>query len=343
MDFNGYPANGNEQARIPRVPTNGMRRRKMYNFQSFLQDLSWNTGIKFKLILEDGTSMHSSIKEPESLETLRVIIALGTTKATLEIPKSQEGCTSLLKYTIENKYREFFSMREQSLIEILQGKEVSSDKIEKSLPFLSKGCTLFLVVVDGSRYESLNIIRQLYSESEVVSFVYNDAIVVLGAFEEISEHAKSIQGSIVSDLYCRCYVSYGSTTYNISDVRRAYEEARECIVLSKSFGIKDEIFFYDKMLFEKIIFNIKYEVKEELLSRFRDKFNQFDSEMINTIEEFVDCDLNISDAARKLYVHRNTLIYRLDKITKETGFDIRNFKEATVFIIAFLVWKENNK
>jgi len=69
--------------------------------------------------------------------------------------------------------------------------------------------------------------------------------------------------------------------------------------------------------------------------------NDFDSEMINTIEEFVNCGLNISNAAKKLYVHRNTLIYRLDKIYKETNFDIRNFKDATVFAIAFLIWKEN--
>jgi DNA-binding PucR family transcriptional regulator len=125
-------------------------------------------------------------------------------------------------------------------------------------------------------------------------------------------------------------------------MKKAYEEAKECLILSKNFGIKEEIFYYDKILFEKIVYNINPEVKTELLNKFRDKFNMFDSEIINTIEEFVNCGLNISDAARKLYVHRNTLIYRLDKISKETSFDIRNFKEATVFIIAFLVWKENN-
>jgi sugar diacid utilization regulator len=232
-------------------------------------------------------------------------------------------------------------MREQSLIEILEGKELSGDKIEKNFPFLSKGCTLFLVSVDGSRYEALNIIRQLYTESEAVSMLYKDSIVVLGVFDEIDEHAKSIRESIVSDLYCKCYVSYGSLNYNVRDMKKAYEEAKECFILSKNFGIKEEIFYYDKILFEKIVYNINPKVKAELLNKFRDKFNMFDSELINTIEEFVNCGLNISDAARKLYVHRNTLIYRLDKITKETSFDIRNFKEATVFIIAFLVWKEN--
>lgn len=314
----------------------------MYNFQSFLQDLDLNTGIKFNLKLEDDTILYSGTKSAASSKLISEVISLGSSKAVLELGEDYKNCTSLLRYTIENKYREIFSMREQSLVEILEGKEVTADKLERNLPFLSKGCTLFLINVDGSRYEALNIVRQLYTEGEAVSMLYNDSIVVLGAFDEVNEHAKSIRESIVSDLYCRCYVSYGSTIYNARDIKRAYEEAKECLILSKNFGIKEEIFYYDKILFEKIVYNINQKVKAELLNRFRDKFNLFDSEMINTIEEFVNCGLNISDAARKLYVHRNTLIYRLDKITKETGFDIRNFKEATVFIIAFLVWKENN-
>lgn len=312
----------------------------MYNFQSFLQDLDSNTGIRFNLKLEDGELMHSGIAA--NSDNVSAVIILGSSRAILELPKEYSNCTSLLRYTIENKYKEIFSMREQSLIDILEGKELSADKLERNFPFLAKGCTLFLVSVDGSRYEALSIVRQSYTEAEAVSMLYDDSIIVLGAFDETEEHARSIRESIVSDLYCRCYVSYGSTIFNVRDIKKAYEEAKQCLILSKNFGIKEEIFYYDKILFEKIVYNINPEVKLELLNRFRDKFNLFDSEIINTIEEFVNCGLNISDAARKLYVHRNTLIYRLDKITKETGFDIRNFKEATVFIIAFLVWKENN-
>lgn len=315
----------------------------MFNFKSFLQDLNSNTGIKFRIVLEDGAQMYSSLGDAENSKTTSALISLGNSKATLEVPGDEENCISLLRYTIENKYREIFSMREQSLIEILEGKEVLSDKVEKDFPFLSKGCTLFLISVDGSKYEALNIVRQLYTEAEAVSFVYKDNIIILGVLDEINEHARSIRESVISDLYCRCYVSYGNVIYSAKDIKKSYEEAKECFLLSKTFGIKEEIFCYDKILFEKIVYNIDSKVKNEILNRFKDKFNIFDSEIINTIEEFVNSGLNISDAARKLYVHRNTLIYRLDKITKETGFDIRNFKEATVFIIAFLVWKENNR
>lgn len=315
----------------------------MYNFHSFLQDLSCSTGIEFNLIHEDGTPLYLGIKDEENSKASEIEISLAGSKADLIIPVQYENCTSLLKYTIENKYKEIFSMREQSLIDVLEGKEISYDRVEQNFTFLSKGCTLFLISVDGSRYEALNIVRQLYTESEAVSFLYNDRIVVLGVFEETEEHAKSIRESIVSDLYCKCYISYGNIIYNAKDVKKAYEDARECLLLSKNFDIKEEVFFYDKMLFEKIVYNIDDKVKRELLDKFKNKFDKFDSELINTIEEFVNSDLNVSDAARRLYVHRNTLIYRLDKITKETGFDIRNFKEATIFIIAFLVWKESRQ
>jgi Regulator of polyketide synthase expression len=314
---------------------------EMHNFQSYLQDLSVNTGIKFNIVTEDESTLYSGINKAQSSELIIRQLNLANLRASIVLPKEFENCFTLLKYTIENKYKEIFTQREQLLVGILEGKNISQDKIDREFPFISKGSTLFLVTVDGSKYEALNIIRQLYSEGEVLSLVYGDNIIVLGVFEEINEHARSIRESIVSDLYCKCSVGYGNKILNIRDLKKAFEEAKGCFILGKNFGIKEEIFFYDKMLFEKIVFNISPDVKLELLTKFKEKFNLFDSELINTIEEFINCGLNISDAARRLYVHRNTLIYRLDKITKETGFDIRNFKEATVFIIAFLVWKEN--
>jgi DNA-binding PucR family transcriptional regulator len=313
----------------------------MYNFRSYLEDLSEGTGIDFNLFGEDGTVYFESVKEAKSSGALEFDVILGKHKAKVITDKKYEICTSLLKYSIENKYRELFSMREQSLVDILEGKEVGVDKLEKNFSFLSRGCTLFLVSVDGSRYEALNIVKQLYNEQDVISMIYGENIVVIGSFEEVSEHARSIKESIVSDLYCRCHVSFGETVYSAEGIKKAYEDAKECMTLGRKFDIKGEIFDYTEMLFEKIVYSISDKVKKELFDGFKDKFGIFDSEMVNTIEEFVNCGLNISDASRKLYIHRNTLIYRLDKIYKDTGYDIRDFRQATVFIIAFLVWKEN--
>lgn len=313
----------------------------MYNFKSYLQDLSEGTGIKFNLTGEDGTVYYDSNVESRDCEIFEFNVVLGKQKAEVKTEKKYEICTPLLKYSIENKYRELFSMREQSLIDILEGKEVGIDKLDKNFSFLSKGCTLFLVSVDGSRYEALSIIKQLYNEQDVISMIYGDNIVVIGNFDEVIEHAQSIKESIVSDLYCKCFVSFAEMVFNAEGIKKAFNDAKECMTLGRKFDIKGEIYDYTKMLFEKVVYNINSTVKKELLDKFKDKFSIFDNEMINTIEEFVNCGLNISDASRKLYIHRNTLIYRLDKIEKDTGYDIRDFKQATVFIIAFLVWKES--
>lgn len=313
----------------------------MYNFRSFLQDLSQSTGVNFSLTSEDGTAFYDGGYKFNNFGKFEFHVMLGKQKAKVVVDDKYEICTSLLKYAIENKYKELFSMREQCLIDILEGKEVGIDKLDKNFPFLSKGCTLFLVSVDGSRYEALNIIKQLYNDQDVISMIYGDNLVVMGNYDEVSEHAESIRESIISDLYCRCYVSFGAAAFSGEDIKKAYEVSKECMVLGKKYDIKGEIYDYTKMLFEKIVYSVDPRVKKDLMDSFKEKFNLFDSEMINTIEEFVNSGLNISDASRKLYIHRNTLIYRLDKIDKDMGYDIRDFKQATVFIIAFLVWKEN--
>ncbi|MDP4091407.1 MAG: PucR family transcriptional regulator, partial [Bacillota bacterium] len=125
----------------------------MYNFRNYLEELSESSGIGFRLVGEDETTYFDgsgSISEDKICETQ---IYLGKNKALIIMDKRYEVCAPLLKYSIESKYRELFSMREQSLIDILEGKEVGINKLEKDFPFLLRGCTLFLVSIDGSRYE----------------------------------------------------------------------------------------------------------------------------------------------------------------------------------------------
>ena len=315
----------------------------MYNFGGFLQELSVNSGISFNLIDEDGNQIYHSDFKVENSQCKTYLITLGNRKAKLNLEKQYEVCAPLLKYTIEHKYGEIFGVREKLLIDILQDKEVSEDKLIENFPFLLSGCTLLLVRVEGSKQDALSIIREIYKDQDVLSMIYENSIILISDFDDALEHAKSIRESIISDLYCKCTLSYVDGVYEIKGLRTAYDHAKECILLGEKFCMKDEIYSYNQMIFEKMVYNINSSVKQELFNSYKDRFSFFDSEVINTIEEFINCGLNVSDAAKKLYIHRNTLIYRLDKIHKETGLDIRNFKDATVFIIAFLIWKENNK
>ena len=102
--------------------------------------------------------------------------------------------------------------------------------------------------------------------------------------------------------------------------------------------IKDEIGIstYIKML-------ISEDMKNKIVNDFNSKISKLDSEMIRTIEVFFNCGLNLSESAKELYIHRNTLIYRLDKIQKVTSYDIREFNNAMIFKIIFLyIGRKNN-
>ncbi|WP_027625400.1 PucR family transcriptional regulator [Clostridium lundense] len=314
----------------------------MYNFLNYLQGLNAESKINFKLIWENGECIYNSLSKNEDEENLCFQVELGNKVANMYVPVKYENCTLLLKFFLESKFKELNSVEEEILYSLLDNKEVLEDTIKEKIPFLYNDSNIFLVKVEGNSIEALNIIKELYLNEEALSIIFEDNIVIVGCFDEPIEHAKSIKNSIETDLYCKCIVSVNGKINNTFDLRKCYSEGKEGLFLSEKFSLKRDILYYDKILFEKIVYNIKPQVKNDLMGRFSPKFNNFDGDIINTIEEFVKCDLNISNAAKKLFIHRNTLIYRLDKIYKETGCDIRNFKDASVFIIAFLVWKEIN-
>ncbi len=113
--------------------------------------------------------------------------------------------------------------------------------------------------------------------------------------------------------------------------------------LANKYNIKDIIFDDKKLILEGLIDSISEEMKDKISNDVNSKISQLDNEMIRTIEVFFECGLNLSDSAKALYIHRNTLIYRLDKIQKVTSYDIREFNNAMIFKIIFLyIGRKNN-
>lgn len=316
----------------------------MEQFKNFLQDLSNNTKINFSIISEDEYVIFTSKGFVENSNIISVPVSICKNRGKIKLEHKFSSCSNLLKYIIENKYKEMYLTKEQILMDVLYGKDISNDKICDIIPFLLQGCFVLLVSVDKNIYEALTLIKQIYKDEEdIISLIDDDKIIIIGSFTEVREHTKSIRDAINSNLFIKCKISFSSICHNKSDLIKCFNESKEALLLGKIYSLKEDILDYNKLLFEKVVYYLNIKTKQELMSIFNKKFNEFDYEMINTIEEFFNCGLNITDAARKLYIHRNTLIYRLCKIEKETGFDIRNFKDATVFVIAFLVWRENKQ
>jgi hypothetical protein len=313
----------------------------MREIRNFLQDLSQETGISFSIINEDRVAVFTSKSFEENSNVMYVSLNLGREKVKMYLNKQFKECIPLLKYTIEDKYSEIYSENERILRDILDGKDVSDEKVNKCIPFLKEGCILLLVKTEGNIHEAIDIINQIYKNNELITIICDDYIIVMVDFNEIGEHAKAIKEAINSNLYCKCVVSFSDEAHDKYGIKKAFDESKESMMLSERFSLREDILNYKKLLFEKIVYSLEPKFKNQFLETVNSNFNTFDAEIILTIDEFVNSGLNISEAAKKLYIHRNTLIYRLDKIKKETGFDIRNFKEATVFIIGFLIWRES--
>lgn len=311
----------------------------MYYFKDFLKELSVSTNMTFSIEGHNKEDIYYCGLDVGKEDSLCTELSLGEDKYILRVKKSEKACLSILKYYIENKYSELFCLREQFFTDIIQGNKVYLEKINAIGPFLKGGCCLMIINVDGSKYEALNILKERYDQNKITSMIYDEFLIVIGMFENKKLECKRIKELLSNKLCCKCSISYGHDSFNVEDFKVSYEEAKDAMILGEKISNKDEVYSYNEMFFEKVIFSINDDIKKQYLNEFKETFDSLDEEMINTIEEFINCNLNISESAKNLYIHRNTLIYRLDKLTKDTNYDIRIFKDATVFTIAFLIWK----
>lgn len=310
----------------------------MKSLTNFLDELREECKIDFKIVSDNNEIIFNSLENIEN--SIKIDISLGKTQAYIIIDEKFKSNIDLLIYIINSKLEEFVDTRDKIMHKLVHNEEVSTKLVEDNLPFVFDGATSFVIYSNSRQTEAMNIIKQLYNKEEVAIIIQGEYIILSGIFENPMEHARSIIDAIFSNMFSKCYISFYSTSNSIESFKSNINRAKESLEIGLLFDFKGEIFLYDKILFGKIVNNISKSVQSELVVKFKDSFSEFDSELILTIEEFFNCGLSISDAAKVLYVHRNTLIYRLDKILRETGYDLRNFKDAVIFQISFLLWKK---
>ena len=136
-------------------------------------------------------------------------------------------------------------------------------------------------------------------------------------------------------------VSYGTVVKEIKEVSRSYKEAKMALDVGKIFFEDRQIIAYSQLGIGRLIYQLplplcRMFIKEIFGSHSPD---EFDEETLTTINRFFENSLNVSETSRQLYIHRNTLVYRLDKLQKSTGLDLRVFEDAITFKIALMVVK----
>ena len=191
------------------------------------------------------------------------------------------------------------------------------------------------------------ILRSLFSQQtgDFVTSVDEKNIVLIKSLrkedteEEIQQTAKTIVDMLNAEAMLTVKVSYGTVVNELKDVSKSYKEARMALDVGKIFYIEKNVIGYEKLGIGRLI----YQLPVSLCRMFMNEIfgnnlpDKLDEETQITIHKFFENSLNVSETARQLYIHRNTLVYRIEKLEKETGLDIRNFDDALTFKIALMV------
>ena len=159
--------------------------------------------------------------------------------------------------------------------------------------------------------------------------------------EDIEKVAKEIVSTASSEFFTKVVVGIGSPVTEIKDLSRSFKEAQIALEVGKVFDNEKEVINYKNLGIGRIIHQLPTTLCEVFLQEvFRTgALESLDRESLMTIQSFFENNLNVSETSRRLFVHRNTLVYRLEKIKKLTGLDLREFEHAIVFRVALMVKK----
>lgn len=159
--------------------------------------------------------------------------------------------------------------------------------------------------------------------------------------KDLEKLARSISDSLTTDLYIHAYVGIGTTVTGVKELARSFKEAQIALEVGKVFDTEKTIVSYDNLGIARLIYQLPTTLCDMFMSEVfkRGSIDSLDQETLFTIQRFFENNLNVSETSRKLFVHRNTLVYRLEKIKKLTGLDLREFDDAIVFKVALMVKK----
>lgn len=159
------------------------------------------------------------------------------------------------------------------------------------------------------------------------------------SFDDLVQVADTIVDMINTEIMADVRVAFGSVVKELKDVSKSYKEAKLALDVGKIFYVEKKVVAYSTLGIGRLI----YQLPVNLCKIFMEEIfgenipEDLDDETLNTINKFFENNLNVSETSRQLFVHRNTLVYRIEKIQKSTGLDLRNFDDALTFKIALMV------
>ncbi|MCX4305034.1 MAG: helix-turn-helix domain-containing protein [Acetatifactor sp.] len=160
-----------------------------------------------------------------------------------------------------------------------------------------------------------------------------------GSHEELMGIADTIVAMMNAEAMLNVRVSFGTVVPELKDVSKSYKEAKMALDVGKIFYAEKNVAAYSTLGIGRLIYQLPINLCRIFIEEiFGDNVpDDLDEETLNTINKFFENNLNVSETSRQLFVHRNTLVYRIEKLQKSTGLDLRNFDDALTFKIALMV------
>ena len=243
--------------------------------------------------------------------------------------------------------------REQTFRSILrdevEGAEMETMALEHEIALEEERCIIALHLQNLDTESVLNILNTVVGEDSADSIVEMDRHTIVlvkkldeqSDFDDIDQLGQAIENTFLSETNHPVYIGIGDPKPTLSQLSESMKEARRAIDVGRMYRRDEYVFVYRKMLIERFLADVPREMGQRYNNLLfnRKTARLFNDEMIHTIEKFFENSLNLSETARQLYIHRNTLIYRLDKVQRVIGLDLRAFDDAVTFKMMMLLGK----
>ena len=198
-----------------------------------------------------------------------------------------------------------------------------------------------LATVDNLKNRLENQVSDFITAIDEKNIILVHELNAEGGNAEAQAFAEDILVAAGAEKDSQAHVAYGTIVHELKDVSRSFKEARMALDIGKIFFDRRNVIAYSSLGIGRLIYQLpiplcKIFIKEIFSQKSPD---DFDEETLTTINKFFENNLNVSETSRQLFIHRNTLVYRLDKLQKSTGLDLRVFEDAITFKIALMVVK----
>ena len=204
----------------------------------------------------------------------------------------------------------------------------------------------FQTLTETSAYELVQQVLGEDSKDYIINISEQDVVIVREVEEDvetevIETYARGLLETLANEHGAKVLIGVSSVVDNLKDLARAYKESRIALEVGKVFDIEKPVMCYENLGIGRLIYQLPTTLCEIFLQEVFKKgsLESLDRETLMTVQSFFENNLNVSETSRKLFVHRNTLVYRLEKIRKLTGLDLREFDHAVTFKVALMVKK----